>query len=100
MSDLAKPPAKIRGQQERDGVSKAGNRRHAGRRKFAAFDAEARRGMIAEAAYYRAQARGFGPGGEMHDWLEAEREIDRMTQSVSQPAKRNTSRSKADAATA
>ena len=27
------------------------------------------------AAYYRAQARGFEPGGEMGDWLEAEREI-------------------------
>ncbi len=23
----------------------------------------------ASAAYFRAQARGFGPGAEMHDWL-------------------------------
>jgi hypothetical protein len=27
---------------------------------------------IAEAAYYRAQARGFEPGHEMDDWLAAE----------------------------
>jgi hypothetical protein len=30
---------------------------------------------IAEAAYYRAQSRGFEPGGEMQDWLAAEAEI-------------------------
>jgi hypothetical protein len=28
--------------------------------------------MIAEAAYYRAQQRGFEPGSEMSDWLQAE----------------------------
>lgn len=32
--------------------------------------------MIAEAAYYRAQARGFAPGRELDDWLEAEAEVD------------------------
>jgi len=32
-------------------------------------------GMIAEAAYYRAQMRGFVPGNEINDWLVAEREI-------------------------
>lgn len=30
---------------------------------------------IALAAYYRAHERGFAPGRELHDWLEAEREI-------------------------
>ncbi len=34
--------------------------------------------LIAEAAYYRAQARGFAPGQEIEDWLRAEAEIDRM----------------------
>lgn len=34
--------------------------------------------LIAEAAYYRAQARGFAPGQEIEDWLQAEAEIDRM----------------------
>ncbi len=30
--------------------------------------------MIAEAAYYRAQQRGFAPGHELEDWLAAEQE--------------------------
>lgn len=32
--------------------------------------------MIAESAYYRAEARGFEAGHELEDWLAAEREID------------------------
>ena len=40
-------------------------------------DAETRQRMIAEAAYYRAQKRGFREGNALHDWLEAEAEIDR-----------------------
>jgi len=32
--------------------------------------------QIAEAAYYRALARGFAPGHEQEDWLGAEAEID------------------------
>lgn len=35
-----------------------------------------RRAHIEEAAYYRAERRGFAPGGEELDWLEAEAEID------------------------
>lgn len=35
----------------------------------------ARQGMVAEAAYYRAQKRGFVPGREIDDWLAAEAEI-------------------------
>ncbi len=31
--------------------------------------------MIAEAAYYKAERRGFLPGFENEDWLEAENEI-------------------------
>ena len=31
--------------------------------------------MIAEAAYYKAEQRGFVPGFEEEDWLEAENEI-------------------------
>jgi hypothetical protein len=30
---------------------------------------------IALNAYFRAQARGFAPGGEQQDWIEAEREV-------------------------
>lgn len=39
--------------------------------------AERRRARIAEAAYYRAERRGFAPGCEEQDWYEAEAEIDR-----------------------
>ena len=38
---------------------------------------EERRRMIAEAAYYRAEHRGFYDGNPIQDWLEAESEIDR-----------------------
>jgi hypothetical protein len=31
--------------------------------------------MIAEAAYYRAERRGFEPGFELEDWLLAESEL-------------------------
>lgn len=41
-----------------------------------AMSEEARRAMIAEAAYYHAERRGFAPGGEEHDWLKAETEVD------------------------
>jgi len=37
-----------------------------------------RRAMIAEAAYLRAERRGFGPGGEAEDWVAAEREVDAL----------------------
>lgn len=34
--------------------------------------------LIAAAAYYRAEKRGFVPGGELQDWLEAEAEIEQL----------------------
>lgn len=36
---------------------------------------EERHAAIAEAAYFRAQRRGFAPGCELEDWLAAETEI-------------------------
>jgi hypothetical protein len=39
---------------------------------------QARRTMIAEAAYYHAERRGFVPGSEEHDWLRAEAEVDSL----------------------
>ena len=41
------------------------------------IDGEALRAMIVEAAYLnlKAEKRGFAPGREMEDWLEAEKEI-------------------------
>jgi Protein of unknown function (DUF2934) len=38
---------------------------------------KAREALVAEAAYFRAQRRGFVPGHEDEDWLAAEAEIDR-----------------------
>lgn len=42
----------------------------------AAVNAERRHEMIAEAAYLRAERRGFADGDPVEDWLDAEREID------------------------
>jgi hypothetical protein len=39
---------------------------------------EVRRAMISEAAYLRAEQRGFVSGYELEDWLLAEREIDAL----------------------
>lgn len=39
---------------------------------------DARRGMIAEAAYLRAERRGFAAGSEEEDWLAAEAEVDAL----------------------
>lgn len=39
---------------------------------------DARRAMIAQAAYLRAERRGFAPGDEVEDWLEAEAEVDAL----------------------
>jgi hypothetical protein len=37
---------------------------------------EDRHALIAEAAYFRSQHRGFAPGHEIEDWLAAEEEVD------------------------
>lgn len=42
----------------------------------ALIDPERRRALIAEAAYFRAERRGFTPGHEAEDWLAAELEVD------------------------
>lgn len=39
-------------------------------------DPQRRTGLIARAAYFRAQQRGFAPGHEVQDWLAAEAEVD------------------------
>lgn len=39
------------------------------------IDSDIRQSMIAEAAYLRAEQRGFAPGHEMDDWLAAEQEL-------------------------
>ena len=37
-----------------------------------------RKTLIAELAYYKAEKRGFKPGHELDDWLEAERECTQL----------------------
>ncbi len=44
----------------------------------AGVDVNARRRLIEEAAYFRAERRGFNCGSPEQDWLEAEREVDNM----------------------
>ncbi|HZP10806.1 MAG TPA: DUF2934 domain-containing protein [Nevskiaceae bacterium] len=39
-------------------------------------DDGSREARIAREAYYRAERRGFAPGKELDDWLEAERELE------------------------
>lgn len=40
--------------------------------------AEERDTLIARAAYFRAEKRGFAPGCELQDWVEAEAEVVRL----------------------
>lgn len=39
------------------------------------LDPGERQRLVAEAAYYRAEKRGFAPGNDLQDWVEAEHEI-------------------------
>jgi hypothetical protein len=40
--------------------------------------ASLRHDMIRDAAYFRAQARGFVPGKEIEDWLAAEQDVEEL----------------------
>jgi len=42
------------------------------------INAEERWRMIANSAYLKAEARGFAPGYETEDWLQAEKEVDAL----------------------
>jgi hypothetical protein len=39
--------------------------------------------LIQETAYFKAKQRGFAPGGEVQDWIEAEAEVRRRLESRS-----------------
>ena len=45
-------------------------------------DAEAKRRLIAELAYFAAERRGFSPGYELDDWLEAEQEVESSIEAI------------------
>ena len=54
--------------------AKAENRPGAG----LALSAQERERLVAQAAYFRAEKRGFAPGCELQDWVEAEAEVLRL----------------------
>jgi len=43
-----------------------------------ALNAQERDKLVAQAAYFRAEKRGFAPGYELQDWVEAEAEVKRL----------------------
>lgn len=43
-----------------------------------AITREEREHLVARAAYFRAEKRGFAPGCELQDWVEAEAEVLRL----------------------
>lgn len=45
-------------------------------------DDEAKRRLIAEIAYFTAERRGFSPGYEIDDWLEAEQEVESSIEAI------------------
>ena len=42
------------------------------------MSAQERRMLVARVAYFRAEKRGFAPGCELEDWVEAEAEVLRL----------------------
>lgn len=59
-------------------IRQAGGSFKTGRSSPAQIDSSELYNWIAVAAYYRAEKRGFAPGGETQDWIEAEAEIERL----------------------
>ncbi len=43
-----------------------------------ALSTQERERLVARAAYFRAEKRGFAPGCELQDWIEAEAEVLRL----------------------
>jgi Protein of unknown function (DUF2934) len=87
---VSPPSGAERGKGSTTAVSTSGTKRPARRRATSGtatgsaerappvVTSDARRAMIAEAAYLRAERRGFTPGFEEQDWLTAEQEVDAL----------------------
>lgn len=71
----AAPPAEKAAPRSSTTALKAGE---SGASKGTKVAAETRRAMIEQAAYLRAERRGFTAGGEVEDWLLAEAEVDAL----------------------
>ncbi len=54
----------------------------------AGIEPDERYRMVAEAAYFRAERRGFAAGSELDDWIQAETEVDRLIQTGASRATR------------
>lgn len=77
MSTAVKSPKTGKTKTSGKSISHANRAEKSGGKPRAISDSE-RRKMIAEAAYYRAQHRGFHPDDRLNDWLEAETQVDEM----------------------
>lgn len=49
---------------------------------FKISDEEAKRRLIADIAYLSAEQRGFAPGYELDDWLQAEQEVEASMEAI------------------
>src|SRR5579863_9810561 len=76
------PPAEKAAPSRRDAAVKTGeggvSKGVTGATTGITVSAETRRAMIAQAAYLRAERRGFTAGGEEEDWMAAEAEVDAL----------------------
>ena len=59
-------------------IRQAGSSFKPGRSGTAHIDPSELYNLIAVAAYYRAEKRGFAPGWELQDWFEAQAEIEQL----------------------
>jgi hypothetical protein len=77
--DLPRNPATIPSRKRaRPRTSPGTSKRSATAPSDVAVSDDARRTMISEAAYLRAEQRGFASGYELEDWLFAEHEVDAL----------------------
>ena len=53
--------------------------------KFTISEEEARRRLIAEITYFATERRGFSPGYELDDWLQAEQEVETSLEAAGTP---------------
>ena len=60
---------------QQSSVKKASKPAAKGKKTKSEAQSPVRQQMIAEAAYYHAQQRGFAAGYDLDDWLRAEREV-------------------------
>jgi len=72
--------AKSRPSRNRMSVSRKMSPSAAAEPEWREIDADVRHRMIACAAYYRAEQRGFSEDGAFEDWLAAEREVNALLQ--------------------